>query len=256
MPLPGVADLEAQPAAVLDRPGDRDPAAARRVAERVGDEVRQHFADPDRVDLDDREVAVDRRRDLHARGARRRLERADDIADQDVGVGRLGMEGERPGLREGEGPEVVDQPPEDPRLIEDDAEMGRVGRIDTVDDRLEVALDDGQRRPELVADVGQQRPALGLVGLEPRDHRVETVGQLAHHAQAAGRAWADIDPDRVVAGLDPARGVDQPVERLRGQEQGPAHPDQHPDDEREGHQPGHRPELRDDDASSRRPAIR
>ena len=56
---------------------------------------------------------------------------------------------------------------------------------------------------------------------------------------------AGADADRVVAGLDLARGVDELVERPGGQEQGPAHPDQDGDDEGQRDEPGERPELRD-----------
>ena len=58
--------------------------------------------------------------------------------------------------------------------------MRLVGLVDAVEHRLDVALDHRQRRPELVADVGEQRPPLGLVGLEPGDHRVEAADEVAH----------------------------------------------------------------------------
>jgi len=135
------------------------------VAQGVGDEVREDLADPDRVDLEDREVARDLGAQLDSSRGRRRLERAHDLADQDVGIGRFGVEGERPGLGERQRPQIVDEPAEDARLVEDEPEVGPVGRIDVVEDRLEIALHDGERRPELVADIGQQRPALRLVGL-------------------------------------------------------------------------------------------
>ena len=89
-----------------------------------------------------------------------------------------------PGLRQGQRPQVVDQPGQHARLVEDDREMRGVRRVDAVDDRLEVALDDRQRRPQLVADLGEQRPPLAFVGLEPRGHRVEARDQLADGAQA------------------------------------------------------------------------
>ena len=56
-------------------------------------------------------------------------------------------------------------------------EMFGVGRVDAVEDRLEVALDDRHRRAELVADVGEQAATLAFVGLEPSHHRVETRGE-------------------------------------------------------------------------------
>ena len=86
-----------------------------------------------------------------------------------------------------------------------------VGRVDAVDERLDVALDHRQRGAQLVADVGQQRAALALVGLEPGGHRVEAAGQLEQLGRPAIRL---LDPDRVVAGLDPARRVGQLGDRL------------------------------------------
>ena len=53
-----------------------------------------------------------------ARG-RRGPERAHDLADEHVGIGRLGVEGERAGLGQRERPQVVDQPLQDARLVED-----------------------------------------------------------------------------------------------------------------------------------------
>ena len=72
------------------------------------------------------------------------------------------------------------------------------GRVDAVDDGLEVAGDHGERRAQLVAHVGQQRPPLLLVGLETRGHRVEPVGELLDRGQVGSRLP---DPDAVVAFL-------------------------------------------------------
>ena len=88
-------------------------------------------------------------------------------------------------------------------------EVRRVRRVDAVEDRLEIAGDDRQRRPQLVADVREQRAALLLVGLEPGGHRVEAAGELLDRRQVrAGLA----DPDAVVAVLDPAGRGEHPVE--------------------------------------------
>ena len=64
------------------------------------------------------------------------------------------MELERPGLGLGHRAQVVDEPAEDPGLLEDRREVLGVGRVDPVDERLDVALDHRQRRSQLVADVG------------------------------------------------------------------------------------------------------
>ena len=88
--------------------------------------------------------------------------------------------------------------------------MLRVRRVDAVDDRLDVALDDRERRAQLVADVGEQPPALRLVDLEARRHRVERAAEIAQLARAA----VDLrDTRRVVAGLDPPGRLDERVQR-------------------------------------------
>ena len=145
-----------------------------------------------------------------------RLERANDVGDEDVRVGRFGVERERARLGQRERAQVVDEPAEHARLVEHDLDVGRIGRVDPVHDRLEVALDDGQRRPQLVADLGEEVAALALVGLEAGGHRVEAGHELAGRAAALARGP---DADRVVAGFDPAGGVDQLVER-RGRSSG------------------------------------
>jgi hypothetical protein len=43
-----------------------------------------------------------------------------------------------------------------------------VGWVDTVDDRLEAALDDGQRRAQLMRHVGQEASALLVTLFEAR----------------------------------------------------------------------------------------
>ena len=101
-----------------------DPAAGRRVPKRVRDEVGEDLADADGVDLDDRQVALDVGGQVHPGGRRRRLERADDVGDEEVRVGRLAMERQRAGLGQGQRPQVVDEPAEDSRLVEDRARGG------------------------------------------------------------------------------------------------------------------------------------
>ena len=95
-----------------------------------------------------------------------------------------------------------------------------IRRVDAVDDRLEVALDDGQRRPQLVADVGEEGPPLALVGLEPLGHRVEARGSARASARprlaAAGRRGPSSRRPR------PAGRLDQPVERSPGGPERPA----------------------------------
>ena len=153
------------------------------------------------------------------------------------------MELERAGLRQGHGPQVVDEALHDARLLEDRAQMLGVGRVDAIDHRLEVAGDDGQRRPELVADVGEERSTLPLIDLEPLDHRVEPMDELAD------RSWGptgDLDADRIVAALDAAGRVDESIERARRTPDGPREADEDAEDDDDRDDPGHGPEIRDD----------
>ena len=68
---------------------DRDRAAGRRVPERVRDEVGEHLADPDRVDVEDRQVAGTSAVTVTPAVSAAGRERADDLADEHVRVGRL-----------------------------------------------------------------------------------------------------------------------------------------------------------------------
>src|SRR5258706_13287097 len=83
------------------------------------------------------------------------------------------MQGERASLRERQGAQIVDQPREHARLVEDRLEMLRVCGVHAVKERLEIALHDRERRPELVGHVGQQPAALALAALETTRKRIE-----------------------------------------------------------------------------------
>ena len=104
--------------------------------------------------------------------------------------------------------------------------MLRVGRMDSVDQRLDVALDHGQRRAQLMADVGQQRAALLLVGLESGRHRVESASQLLDRPQVRSGLT---EAHGVVAVLDPTRRSQQPVQIAPGTEQSAQERRQHDD---------------------------
>ncbi len=78
-----------------------------------------------------------------------------DIGEQGAEIGRLAVEDEAARLGQREGPQVLDQPFQDPGLLEERLEMGGIGRIDAVEQGLEVALDHGERGAQLVGDIGQ-----------------------------------------------------------------------------------------------------
>ena len=124
------------------------------------------------------------------------------------------MERQGAGLGQGQRPEVVDRGGPRTRVSSRIApRWASSAGMDAVEDRLDVALDDGERRPQLVGDVGEEAPALGLVRLEPGGHRVEAAGQLRDRA---GTRAAALDARRVVAGLDPRGLLDEGVEDRTG----------------------------------------
>ena len=81
--------------------------------------------------------------DARARGSCQLLEGPSDLGRHDRQVGRLAMERQRAGLGQAERPQVLDQAGEHAGLLEDRSEMLRVRRVDAIDDRFDVALDDG-----------------------------------------------------------------------------------------------------------------
>src|SRR5439155_1039570 len=80
----------------------------------------------------------------------------------------------------------------------------RVGGIDAVDQPLEIALDHGEWRAQLVCDVGEKRAAGLFIGLETGAHLVERAGERSHLTRATFR-----HTDRVIAGFDCACRLDQ-----------------------------------------------
>ena len=118
------------------------------------------------------------------------------------------MEGERAGFREGQRAEIVHQTRYHARLVEDRLEMLSVRRVQAIEQRLEVALHDRERRSQLVRYVSEQPPTLLLARLEALAHRVERPRegpQLPRTARPHACA--------VVPGLDALRRVDQVTER-------------------------------------------
>ena len=122
------------------------------------------------------------------------------------------MERQAARFRERQRPQVVDKPRQHPRLVEDRGEVRLIRWVDAVEQRLEVALDDAQRRSELVADVGEERAPLALIRVEPLRHRVEVADQRVEGRRAASRG---VDADREVAVRDPPGCVGQLIERAR-----------------------------------------
>jgi len=68
-------------------------------------------------------------------------------------------------------------------MTRDWLEVLPIGRVHPVEQRLDVALDHGERGPQLMRHVGQRRLALLLHLLESAAHRVERAGQRADFAR-------------------------------------------------------------------------
>ena len=112
----------------------RDLAVARRVAEGVGQQVRDHLADPRRVDLQRGQVVGGGDGQGDAGLLRLGAVAGGDIGEEGAEVRRLAVEDQAAGLGQRQGPEVLDQSLQDAGLGEDRLEVRGIGRIDAVDD--------------------------------------------------------------------------------------------------------------------------
>ena len=90
------------------------------------------------------------------------------------------------------------------------ARAADVAGIDAVEQALEAALQNRQRRPELVGDVGHQVAPLAVGVLQPLGHRVERAGKRANRRRAAV-----LDAHRVVAVRHAIRRIHHGAERRR-----------------------------------------
>ena len=89
---------------------------------------------------------------------------------------------------------VADEPLEPDRLAGDDVERRtlELGVVEQpVADRVDVTLDRGQRRPQLVRDGHQELPLALLGRREPRRHLVEALGEVADLVAATAGRHAD-----------------------------------------------------------------
>ena len=189
---------------------------------------------PDGIDVDRRQPGRRLDPELDAGGRRPRPMGRGDVLEQDRRVRRLAVEWQRAGLGEAQGSEIVDEPLQHPRLLEDRADVGRVGRVDPVEQGLEVALDHRERGSELVGDVGEEAAARRILRLEPCGHRVEGPAQASHLASALVIG----DPNGVVGSLDPPGGIDELRERSPDAARDADADDQRDDPDDEHDEPG------------------
>ena len=156
---PGVHDRERHGPGVLGRSLDIDRASLGRVAQRIRDEVAEHFREAVGVRDQGGQLARVPPAKLHAGRLRGAGHRGHRVVDQVRGLDLREVERQRTGLGEGDGPKVVDQPVDEQRLVPERREVRVVARAKPIEHALEPAPDDRQRGPQLMADVGEQRPA-------------------------------------------------------------------------------------------------
>ena len=182
----GVANVDRHPR-TLGACRHRYLAAARRVPKRVGDQVREDLASPDRIGVDLERSTRHLRLERHAGRQSPRCERIDRLAYERADVDRLAMERESARLGERQRAQILDEARQHLRLIEDRDEVRFVRGVNAIDERFEVALHHGQRRAELVAHVREKPAALLLARLETRGHRVERAREPARLARPSLR---------------------------------------------------------------------
>ena len=165
-----------------------------RPAERVREQVRDHLQDAVAVGDDRRRLGILVEPEVDLAAPRLLAEARMRALDEHPHVDLLRVDREpvRVQLREVE--HVADEPLEPDRLAGDDVERGALElRVveEPVADRVDVTLDRGQRRPQLVRDRHQELP-LALLGRgEPRGHLVEALGEVADLVVAVRGRHAD-----------------------------------------------------------------
>jgi hypothetical protein len=159
-------------------------------------------------------------------------ERVHRVGREGAEISRLFVQHQAAGVSQDQGSKILDEPVQRLGGIEDGGEMCRIARIDAIRDRLRLSTNHSQRRAKLVRQLRQEAAALLVAGLQPRRHLVEGPGDGPQVSQPS--LW---HLDRVVAGLDPARRIDQAVHR-------PGHPPRGAgggrDQERDEHDRQHR----------------
>ena len=113
----------------------------------IRDEVADHLANPHGIDFQQGHVLADRRPDRNAAFVGGGSEGVDSLGDEHIQVGGLAVQRQCSAFGQGQRAQVVDEPRQHPCLVEDPGQVCLVGWINPVDERLEIALHDSQRRP-------------------------------------------------------------------------------------------------------------
>src|SRR5438552_985208 len=119
--------------------------------------------------------------------------------------------------------------------------MRLVGRMDAVDHRLDVPLDDRERRSQLVGDVRQEAATLFFVRLEAGGHRVEGANEIAN---GPGASHGLPNARAVVACLDPGCNIAELVEDVARAADRATRPEEPREDghcDKDGRDPNQRP---------------
>ena len=95
-------------------------------------------------------------------------------------VDRIAVQLEHAALGQRQRAQIVDQPREQPNLLQQWTQMFGVGRIHAVDHHLRVSLKDGDGRAQLMGYTGQLLPALELV--LPQSVECMSSDQMGHQA--------------------------------------------------------------------------
>ena len=135
MPGPVSRTVSQTTLAVADPPSETVPPPGR-ISQGIGHEIGEHLADPHRVEIQDRQVALVSIIRVTPAAAAAGVNARTTSPIEEVRVGRLGMQGQRAALGQGDRPQILDQPLHDPRLLEDRAKVRGIRRIDAVEDRL------------------------------------------------------------------------------------------------------------------------
>ena len=210
-------------------------AAGRAVAGSIVEQVRDELAQPCGVGRHDQVVG---RGHVVSDAPDGRRSGVDQVSEELPHAQVVDTQGCHAGVDARQVEEVVDEPAEAARLVEDSGQGVVVGRLDAVGEVLETSGQRGNGRAQLVRDGGDQRPALRVDVAQVGGHLVERAGQLAD--LVAGRG---VDATRVVAARHPSRDLGHLPQRAGhpGREQlRHAQGDRHRHGHREprGHSPG------------------
>ena len=161
-------------------------AGRRRVAYAVRDQIAQHLVQPARVAVyGERFSRFDLDSQFHAGGLGQRPEAGGDVRQQVGHVYRLPAQRQLAGFGEGQGAEIVHQPRQRPRFLQGGLDVVRRRRIDRVENALQIALDDVQRRAQFVGDVRRQIAPLAVGARQLGRHAVERARQPAEVLRTA-----------------------------------------------------------------------